>query len=415
MNSAELDERRTHFEQATSTIASALVKESTHVRAMVAKWAPEDLVPGLSDMDFRVICDDETTAEDWVQIDRVTGRVHLDMVREHPEWNRINEHTVGAGMTVSEVLDPRFHNPEYAVWSLWWGQEDWLAGLKAEMASRPFNAADEYVHLSKFLAYYSPYREGIDPPINLGPFEDKYALHSRCWHYFAPPMLAAACLLARRNFSGKREGLSWLREQGFIVGPVEQVLAQVEAHYDTTQRNNPSALMRFEQTLYDGFTELLPSVLEAVQDLEIDQRATPSEIKKQLAANTADPLETLMANLRFARIRAGRYYFYVNAPHHFDADELLLRELDWIRALSGPVFGSLAVLLGDESLRPRECLERLDVTPVDAEERSFKHIMDLAGRSRDDPEVPELFEQAIDLFPHYFRLISRALEEAAAR
>ena len=89
------DELRTHFEMVASTVGQRLSEGNPHVMALVAKWEERDLVPGLSDMDFRVICDDGATVDDWVEIDRLAGRIHLDTVRAHPQWNRINEHTAG--------------------------------------------------------------------------------------------------------------------------------------------------------------------------------------------------------------------------------------------------------------------------------------------------------------------------------
>ncbi len=189
MDAAKLQELRLHFEAVASIIGEQLSRANHHVLALVAKWDKTDLIPGLSDMDFRIICDDRTTVDDWVEIDRAMGRIHLQMVRAHPEWNRINEHTAGCGLTVAEVMDKSFYSPEYAVWHLWWGQGQWLDDLRSYLAVRPFGYSDEYFHLSRFLSYYSPYIHGIDPGHNLGVFENKYPLHSRCWHYFAPPML----------------------------------------------------------------------------------------------------------------------------------------------------------------------------------------------------------------------------------
>ena len=213
MDHSSLDELRKQFGAVAATIAEGLSAENPHVVALVAKWDSADLVPGLSDMDFRVVCDDRTTVEDWVEIDRIAGRLHLEMVRANPQWNRINEHTAGLALTMSEALDGDGGNPEHALWSLWWGSEEWFHRLKAQAAARDFNATDERYHLSKFLAYYSPYIHGIDPPINLGRFEPKYPLHSRCWHYFAPPILSAAAILARKNFAGKRAGLTLAARQ----------------------------------------------------------------------------------------------------------------------------------------------------------------------------------------------------------
>ena len=117
-NPPDLPGLRTRFEAVSRMIGESLAAKSSHLVALVAKWEKSDLVPGLSDLDFRAVCDDQTSAEDWVEIDSHLGRIHLDMVKAHPEWNRINEHTPGAGLTVGELMDERFFNPEYAVWDL---------------------------------------------------------------------------------------------------------------------------------------------------------------------------------------------------------------------------------------------------------------------------------------------------------
>src|SRR5687767_8233230 len=138
MTQERLDELRGHFGAVAATTAEQGARASRHVVALVAKWDPDDLVPGLSDLDLRVICDEETTTQDWVEIDRAVGRIHLELVRAHPEYNRINEHTAGAGLTIAETLDDRFHNPGYAVWHQWWGRGEVVEPIRRQVASRPF-------------------------------------------------------------------------------------------------------------------------------------------------------------------------------------------------------------------------------------------------------------------------------------
>lgn len=415
MNTSTQDELRADFEAVASTIAGALSEGSLRVVGLVAKWEKRDLVPGLSDIDFRIICDDDTTADDWIAVDRLAGGIQLEMSRAHPEWNRINEHTAGAGMTVSEVLDGRFHNPEYSVWSLWWGRRDWFDRLKNQTSARKFDALDEQYHLSRFLYYYSPYIHGIDPPINLGAFEPKYALHSRCWHYFAPPILSAASLLARRNFSGKWEGLTWLRDNGCVAQQVDAVFRQVDTHYETPERTDPDRLQAFEDLLFSGFEQLFPLLTRSLEHLDVDRSADPPELKRQLASNVSDPIATLVEYVRYARIRAGRYDFYVNAPEHFDVGRLFYYELNWIKKLTDPIVTSLRTLLGDRTLSPEQCFGRLGLKIERTQRRALDHVWDLASRARDDVAVPELFEQAIDLFPHYYLLIEEALSRVAAQ
>jgi len=409
MNASTQNELRTHFEAVASTVAEGLSEGNSHFVGLVAKWEKRDLIPGLSDLDFRVICDDDTTADDWVAIDRLAGRIQLEMVRAHPEWNRINEHTAGAALTVSEALDGRFSNPEYAVWTLWWGRRDWFDRLKARTAAREFAAADEHYHLSRFLHYYSPYIHGIDPPVNLDRFESKYALHSRCWHYFAPPVLSAAAILARRNFSGKWEGLTWLRDSGCVAEQIDAAFQQVDAHYETPEQTDAHRMQAFEDLLFSGFEQLFPLLVESIEHLDIDRSADPAELKGQPTSSESDPLATLIENVRYARIRAGRYYFYVNAPDHFDVSRLFYYELIWIKKLTDPIVANLRTLLGDQSLSPEQCCESLGLRIDEIHRRAFSHLWDLASRSHDDAAVPGLFEQAVDLFPHYYRLIEQTL------
>lgn len=415
MDASRLTELRSYFQEVVSILGRRLSRSSPRVVALVAKWNEEDLVPGLSDMDFRIVCDDQTTPEDWVGIDRTTAEVHLEMVRGHPEWNRINEHTAGSGMTIAEVMDPRFYNPEYAIWHLWRGQEEWFDDLKSYVSSRPFDYSDEHFHLERFLTYYSPYIHGIDPGHNLGEFRDKYPLHSRCWHYFTPPMLSAACLLARKNFTGKLEGLMWLRDNGFIAGHIDAVLAQVEAHYETPELTDAGLLQQFEAFLFKGFEELYRPLCEAARELPIGENGDPSEVKRQLASNQPEPMEMLMEHVRWARFRGARYYFYLNSPDHFDADWLMQMELVWTRKLTQATFDIARRALGATDLTLEQCLNRLDIQPGPAQRDALDHMFKMAAWSEDEALLRRLYHRAVDLYPHYYRLLEELLANFAAR
>lgn len=412
MTHGDLDRMREAFHSVSQTVGNVLSSVCPQVVAVVAKWNPQDLVPGLSDLDFRIICDDGTTAEDWVLVDRVCGENHLAMVREHPEWNRINEHTPGAGITIVESLDQRFHNPEYQNWSLWWGRGDWLDSLKTQMMRRPFGASDEQVHLSNFLNYYSAYVHGIDPPINLGDRAEKYAVHSRCWHYFAPPMVAAASILARRNFNGKRDALGWLHQHGYAVRQIEAVLEQVDVHYETSLLGDSAKLADFERFLLKAFDELWPHLLNSLNHFDFDRTMPRSHVKQHLSERAAQPLEVLMESIRFARIRAGRFYFYLNAPNYFDTKELLRREVAWMKKFTAPVFLALGVILENTSLAPFECLAQLNVRLSATEKRALDFVLDLAECSKDEPGLSERFRRAVNEYPHYYRVIDSALQAA---
>jgi hypothetical protein len=409
-SSSQLRALRSQFDGVAATLGDQLAAASPRFVTLVAKWSKDDLIPGLSDMDFRVVCEQQTTAEDWVHIDRHVGRIHRQMVADHPEWNRLNEHTAGAGVNIAELRGDRFHHPEYAVWSSWWGPREWVAELQARTLARPLCAIDEHYHLARFLAYYSPYRYDIDPPINLGALEPKYALHSRCWHYFAPPMLSAATLLAGRHFPGKREGLSWLANHGFAAPQTLAVLAQVDAHYDTPEQRDSNRLVRFEQFLFTAFDELFESVCASVQTLALTRRASPREVQNQLADASPDPLVKLLDHVRYARIRAGRYYFYLNAPAHFHADRQLLCEQAWTRKLFGAIAESLSALLGEAGLSIAQCITRLEIEPTDRELSALGYMKQLAALPAGSGDLRAAYGQAVQWYPDFYRLVERACE-----
>jgi hypothetical protein len=403
------------FAQVAQSLAAPLAERFPEYIALAAKWEPRDLVPGLSDMDFRVICRDDMTVERWAALDRTIGEVHLQMVKDHPEWNRINEHTVGAAMTPGEVRDPRFHNSEYAVWTVWNGEKDWLQRVKSQLAERPFEAADEQQHLYKFLSYYSPYIHGIDPPINLAGAEAEYALHSRCWHYFAPPMFSAACLLARRNFSGKRAALQWLQANDYAGPQVPAVLEQVDAHYQTPELKDKSLFDRFERWLFESMQQIKPLLLDKVQEIQIDRGADVDVQKQALAAQSVNPLATLVENVRFARTRIGRYFFYLNAPPEFDVSEQFRAELVWAKKLSQQIPQSIAALSGVKTGSLQDCLENIGVAITPAESDAISYMKCAEGVPSNSPEARKFFSGAMEMFPAFYAVVERSLQTLNGR
>ncbi len=408
MNTYALESLRARFTGVAHYLGDGLAAASPRVVALVAKWSQDDLVPGLSDLDFRVVCDDAATPDDWVQIDRHVGRIHRQMVADHPEWNRINEHTAGAGVVLEELRDARFHHPEYSVWTVWWGRDDWADHLVSRTLARPLAAIDEHYHLSRFLAYFSPYIHGIDPPINLGEFEPKYALHSRCWHYYAPPILSAATLLARRHFRGKREALQWLIDEGIAAKQTAAVLAQVDAHYDTPEKENTQRLERFEQLLFTAFEELLEPVCDSIELLKLPSGASRRQLQEHLAEHHPDPLVELLELVRFARIRAGRYYFYLNAPAHFSAERQIVGEHSWTKMLVKTMLKTLRELHGAPQLSPAECFTHLGIEPGVRQLEALHFMVELADQDAANVPLRSRYSQAIELFPEYYLLAEEA-------
>ena len=65
------------------------------LKAIAGKWNFEDLLPGLSDFDSRLIFTDGATVSEWIEMSVAVGTVHTALASEHPEWARILEHLPG--------------------------------------------------------------------------------------------------------------------------------------------------------------------------------------------------------------------------------------------------------------------------------------------------------------------------------
>jgi hypothetical protein len=337
------------------------------------------------------------------------------MVRAHPEWNRINEHPAGAGMTLAELEDERTYSPECAAWTLWAGDAAWFESFLSRRRCRPFTAADERYHAQRFLSYFSPYQHGIDPPINLGPFEPKYALHSRCWHYFAPPMYSAACLLARRSFAGKHEALRWLGGHGLVAAEVDAVLHRVAAHYEPPELHSREAMAAFESVLFEGFKSLLRPVCDAVRSIRLQWTADVLVLRRQLAAAPADPLVVLLECTMFARIRTGRYAFYLNAPDHFDGAWLLANEMNWLKKLVLPAWRAMRTVASEtEGASVHPVLDRLGVDATSDEIALFQRLIATCDTPVAADQVRPTFQALLPVFPMYSALLERVLLASVA-
>lgn len=114
--------------------------------------------------------------------------------------------------------------------------------------------------------------------------------------------------------------------------------------------------------------------------------------------------------MRFARIRAGRYYFYLNAPSHFSASRQLMGEQLWTRKLAVSTFASLGGHLGQRGLSNIERLQSLGVEPSGQEIEALDVMSRLATVQAIDGTLQELYAEAIEWYPDFYRLMERTLQ-----
>ena len=302
------------------------------IAAIAGKWTFEDLIPGLSDFDTRFIVEDGMTVPQWCEMSTTVGEVHLDLCRRYPHWARNLEHLPGVNLTWSELMDPDFYYPEYPQWSFYrTSQPEKLAAVDEYLAGRAWDAKDEYFHLSKFCLYYGRYDRAIDPPVNLGPFDGKYPLHSRFMHYFCPPLQAALCILRKRPVRGKMETVRLARE----LFPGQPVFAEmeeaVERHYEVPELYEEPALTHLEDRLEAALDFVREQIAPHLALVPGAQDKGMPEWKAALKAVKVSPLLRAFGAGRFSRLMKGRLRFYNAAPPHFDSTWPMENELQRLR------------------------------------------------------------------------------------
>lgn len=302
------------------------------LRAIAGKWRFEDLIPGMSDFDTRLIAADDTTPREWGEMSISVGRVHTALARETPLWARNLEHLPGMNLTVAEVTDPDLYYAEFPQWTYYEGDASALARIGAYLAGRNWSSRDEMFHLRRFATFFGPYQRGIDPAINLGPWESKYPLHSRYMHYFAPPVQAAVSLARRRPCHGKLEALRAARDLFPRPRVIDRLFDTLDRHYEVAADYVDPRLAELEGEL-DGYLRAVWACLaQQVTLMEARADDSPQRLRERLAAVPIDPIDSFNEGLKFARFMKGRLIFYAQDIPWFDSGWLVRNEIQRIVA-----------------------------------------------------------------------------------
>lgn len=303
------------------------------IEGNAGKWTFEDLIPGLSDFDTRFLVNDSMTAADWCHMSTEVGRVHLELAKERKEWARNLEHLPGVNLKWSEFFDPQLYFTEFSQWSFYHGCKEHLEQARRFALEHAWTAADEQYHWKKIAIYYGPYNRTIDPPINLGPYENKYSLHSRLMHYFAPPVHSAVCLMERKTGPGKLD--AFRRARGLFPNPntIDLVLGLVDQHYESPQYLTEPGVTELDRKLETYLTDAVNSLLDDGTPLGCPRSPTVKQLKQAVASlHGAPPFAILFENVKFSRLMKGRLWFYGQELLWFDSHLLILNELNRIRS-----------------------------------------------------------------------------------
>jgi len=285
------------------------------IEAIAGKWASEHLLPGMSDFHTRFICSNSMTADDWCQMSMRVGQIHLDLCEKYPKWARILEHLPGINLTWDELTDEVTYYSEYKQWTFYHSSKPQLPKQAREkIAHRPWDMKDDYFHLNKCLLYYEPYDRAIDPAVNLGPYENRYSLHSRLMHYFTPPLQSAVSILQQEPIRGKMQTLRLARSLFPGTNIFDDVIEIIQQYYEVPQLYEEPILSKLEGRLFDGLKLVASRLAQAITILPNARNTAPEDWKVSFKQISVDPSLAIFDKAKFARLMKGRLYFYTHKP-----------------------------------------------------------------------------------------------------
>lgn len=384
--------------------------------ALVAKWYFEDLIPGLSDFDSRIIVTDDVGPEEMIRLDRLIGEVHLELCREFPKWARILEHPPGICVTWSELYDPMLYQPETRTWSFYLGSRRKFREFEEYLSRIPWKPIDEYYHLNRFAYYFSPYQRGIDPAINLGIFEPEYAWHSRAMHYFVPAIQSGLSVIKGRAVRGKLESLRIWKDILPKETIFEEIMGMTSIQYALPNIDDENALAQFEKRLFEVLCKIKQLVFESVRFFPINPTDGIESLRSELKKFHPDPLVFIFNGVRFCRIRKGRYLFYLNAPEYFSTDWLIENEfIKWnrkvlIKAILG-AYGELKCGKSDAGLD--EIIEAICPELIGKREAEImRKIYKISFVGYQKGMERKLLKEIIPLWADYYLILEKILQDA---
>jgi hypothetical protein len=381
------------------------------IEAIAGKWMFRDLLPGMSDFDTRFIVRDGMTADDWCRMSTAIGKAHLALCQKYPCWARNLEHLPGINLTWSELTSEKSYYPEYQQWSFYHSEIPSKMSSSLEwLGRRSWDTKDEYFQLKKFCTYYGRYDRTIDPPINLGVHESKYALHSRIMHYFTPPVHAAVCLLEKQNIIGKFDALQ-IAQRHFPNLSCWCIVNEIlHGNYETPKWYTEPFLATLEDELENALRIISVRLSSCIT---LVPKSVDTDIiawKKVLQAAPVDPALVIFENSKFCRLMKGRLFFYANAPPHFETSWLIGNELKRIgRAFFRLPFATYwHIQTGERVEDPLTILGQLGndlLSPVEvAATKEFARLTPGHWKQGDEKAIALA---VVEVFDHFFKALTK--------
>ncbi|MGQ9553998.1 MAG: hypothetical protein ACUVWR_07790 [Anaerolineae bacterium] len=383
------------------------------LRALVYRGPLEDMVPGISDIDMRLICD-EVAPGQWAELDEAVYNVHASMVREGPQVWRLLEHPPGACVTTVELCHPHFFHPEMRQWQWGWGDEELRQRWQAYLAASSWSGRDERYYLRRLLSYYGPWQE-VEPRINVGERLPQYRLHGIVMLHFLPALQAALSLIEKRGVPGKLAALrGWLRRQpdNPLLSEIARLLA---CDFEEGTLDDGQARASLQKRCRAFLDEIAGQVLAAITLLPPGSRdiAAPCahELRLQAGKLQSDSILALFDAVRFSRIRRSHFRFFLNAPADYEADFFIANEIATLgNLLTATAFAAYAQLRwGMKEAGVDYVLTHLQPPLGKVEEDAVRRLFQIAASKPGPEEARPLLAEAAGLYPRYHLVLEQLL------
>ncbi|NPV09210.1 MAG: hypothetical protein HPY83_14785 [Anaerolineae bacterium] len=372
------------------------------VRALILRNPLADFVPGISDLDLRLVADPDPEG-DWQALTEAVAEVHLERLSEGPAMWRLLEHPPGACVTLGEALSSQLFHPEMRQWQRCCGDAATLDLLEDHIATAPWSAQDDLYwerRLRGYLGPWGPPEDRINLAAGMG---NRYRLHALLMLHTLPALQAAYCLLHQKAVPGKAAALkAWQ-----ALRPGDPLLTELADMLATGFRSHLHIRPEALEALQGRCRRLVDEV--AAEALKRGSQRGP---ERPAGDGAHQPVLDLFDAVRYSRMRPAHYRSFLLAPEGFQVDFFLVNEVATLRrSIVEPVVRALwspgqRLGTGDREAES-DPLRRLCRTGP--EERAVTAALIAARASPSPAEARQILGRLLGLYPLFHRVLERAL------
>ncbi|MBO4616099.1 MAG: hypothetical protein J5717_01995 [Lachnospiraceae bacterium] len=174
-----------------------VLEQSNQVVLLTKKWSDEDLLYPYSDLDLRIITQDNI---DFFELNEKLYKAHCNTVMEVEDGERILEHPAGFMYKVSECVGNEVYKIDFVKTSFVNGDEDLFIRAKSSLDPKEIDKGWlESFYNKRYKRFTMKYEYKYKDQAKNKIFE-KYCI---VWHYYIPCVYALQCMVSGINFTNK--------------------------------------------------------------------------------------------------------------------------------------------------------------------------------------------------------------------